>query len=82
MRKSLAIAAVAAACGLFGVVEAQALPGSPAPASDNAMVQQVRGGCGAGWHRGPYGGCRRNTAAYGPRGANGCWFRGGVRVCR
>lgn len=25
-----------------------------------AMVTQVSGGCGAGRHRGPYGGCRRN----------------------
>lgn len=25
-------------------------------------VIQVAGGCGPGWHRGPYGGCRRNWA--------------------
>jgi hypothetical protein len=30
------------------------------PSSDN--IVQVAGGCGAGWHRGPNGGCRRNYA--------------------
>jgi hypothetical protein len=36
----------------------QAMPLTPiAPSTD---VIQVAGGCGVGWHRGPYGGCRRN----------------------
>ena len=25
-------------------------------------VIQIAGGCGPGWHRGPYGGCRQNYA--------------------
>jgi len=25
-----------------------------------ASAADARGGCGIGWHRGPYGGCRRN----------------------
>jgi hypothetical protein len=51
-------------------------------------VIQVAGGCGPGWHRGPWGGCRRNWggawafAGPGPR----CWVRGTPwgprRVCR
>lgn len=47
---------------------------------------QVRGGCGLGWHRGPWGGCRPNGAfyAYAP-GIYGCWWRatpwGPRRVC-
>jgi len=45
-------------------------------------VTQIAGGCGPGWHRGPYGGCRRNWGPVGRR----CWFRptpyGPRRVCR
>jgi hypothetical protein len=26
-----------------------------------ASPSDAAGGCGAGWHRGPYGGCRRNV---------------------
>jgi hypothetical protein len=33
-----------------------------APANGNSDVIAVAGGCGIGWHRGPYGGCRRNYA--------------------
>jgi hypothetical protein len=40
-------------------------------------VTTVAGGCGAGWHRGPWGGCRRN---YGPGWA--CIWRYGRRYCR
>ncbi|WP_374991507.1 GCG_CRPN prefix-to-repeats domain-containing protein [Bradyrhizobium sp. LHD-71] len=68
-------------------VDSQALPIFPTNQAQQAdQFIQVRQGCGVGWHRGPYGGCRRNTAAYGPRGANACWFvrtPGGPRkVCR
>ena len=31
-------------------------------ASANGDVIAVTGGCGPGWHRGPYGGCLRNYA--------------------
>jgi hypothetical protein len=40
----------------------QAMPLAPAGSSTNANIIQVAGGCGAGWHRGPYGGCLRNFA--------------------
>jgi len=40
---------------------AQAMPLAPL-ASANGDVIAVAGGCGQGWHRGPYGGCLRNYA--------------------
>ena len=51
---------------------ANAMPQAPlAPATNNDVIE-VAGGCGAGWHRGPYGGCLRNFANPGdhacPRG--------------
>jgi hypothetical protein len=41
---------------------AQAMPLAPSSAPANSDVIAVAGGCGAGWHRGPYGGCLRNYA--------------------
>ena len=50
---------------------ANALPLTPvAPASASDVIT-VAGGCGAGWLRGPYGGCRRNWGGPPP----------GFRVC-
>ncbi len=40
---------------------AQAMPLAPAEPA-NPSVVRIAGGCGAGWHRGPYGGCLRNFA--------------------
>jgi len=40
---------------------AQAMPlAAVAPAQTDVI--RVAGGCGPGWHRGPYGGCLRNYA--------------------
>jgi hypothetical protein len=51
---------------------AQAMPLAPAATMPNADVIQVASGCGAGFHRGPYGGCLANFANPGahacPRG--------------
>ncbi len=54
-------AIIAAAIGLSGLAIApvQAMPIAPLPASAPA-VTLVAGGCGIGFHRGPYGGCRPN----------------------
>ena len=41
---------------------ATAMPLGTVAQVPNANVIEVAGGCGAGWHRGPYGGCRRNFA--------------------
>jgi hypothetical protein len=50
------------------------LGGTPVAPSD---VTTVAGGCGFGWHRGPWGGCRRNYSS-----AWRCFWRGGRRICR
>jgi hypothetical protein len=57
MNKLFASALIAAAVG-FSAVAAQAVPVAPDQAS-SGMITQVAGGCGVGWHPGPYG-CRRN----------------------
>jgi hypothetical protein len=41
---------------------AQAMPLAPLDTAPASNVIQVAGGCGPGWHRGPYGGCLRNYA--------------------
>jgi len=57
------------------------------------MITLTAGGCGAGFHRGPNGGCRVNGGAYAHPYAHPahpyahpyarhCWWRNGVRVCR
>ena len=57
----LALAAGLVTGGLGLISSVQAMPLSPI-ATPNDLVTQVAGGCGRGWHRGPYGGCRRNYA--------------------
>ncbi|MBR0835801.1 hypothetical protein JQ612_21665 [Bradyrhizobium manausense] len=55
--------AFAVALTLGAVISsAQAMPLAPFGAPANGDVIAVAGGCGAGWHRGPYGGCLRNYA--------------------
>ena len=91
MHKLLLAAVFTGAIALM-TLPAQAFPVSPiSSAGTSSDIVQVRGGCGRGWHRGPYGGCRRNWARgryvvprryVGPR----CWFKptpwGPRRVCR
>jgi hypothetical protein len=63
-----------AAAFLLGTIAgtAQAMPISSPATTANPDIVKVAGGCGAGWHRGPYGGCLRNFANPGdhacPRG--------------
>jgi hypothetical protein len=40
---------------------ARAMPLPPLEPTTTAIIR-VAGGCGPGWHRGPYGGCLRNFA--------------------
>jgi hypothetical protein len=56
---------------LFGIIAgtAQAMPLASPDMAPNPNIIQVAGGCGAGWHRGPYGGCLRN---YADPGAHAC----------
>jgi hypothetical protein len=64
---------------------ANAMPISPLTQPSSDDIVQVRGLCGLGWHRGPWGECRRNIVvyAYGPYPR--CWWRytpwGPTRVC-
>jgi hypothetical protein len=47
---------------LTGAGPANAMPLAPPAPTPGADVIEVAGGCGPGWHRGPYGGCLRNFA--------------------
>ena len=77
---------VAAALGLFALaaVPVQAMPIAPL-SGIQSDVTLVAGGCGAGFHRGPNGGCRGNGGYVAPGahyyGGRHCWWRHGVRVC-
>jgi hypothetical protein len=71
----------------LAVVPASAMD-IPAMPDTGSNVTLVAGGCGAGFHRGPNGGCRRNgggavvvAPAYHYHGGRRCWWRHGVRVC-
>ena len=48
---------------------AQAMPIASPASTANPDIIKVAGGCGEGWHRGPYGGCLRN---YADPGAHAC----------
>jgi hypothetical protein len=56
------IAAAFLVSTLMGADFASAMPVSPLAPAPGADVIEVAGGCGPGWHRGPYGGCLRNFA--------------------
>jgi hypothetical protein len=45
---------------LAGMASVQAMPAAPFDQLQSGITIPVAGGCGVGWHRGPYGGCRRN----------------------
>jgi hypothetical protein len=63
-----------------GVVNAMPLPPlAPAPRAD---VIEVAGGCGPGWHRGRYGGCRRNYANPAAHPCPRGWYIGRYGRCR
>ncbi|MFG1480858.1 hypothetical protein V5F53_19695 [Xanthobacter sp. V4C-4] len=94
MIRTLLAPALVAGALLAGAAGAQALPLSPlaapaagrAAATPEAPVVPVAQGCGWGWHRGPWGGCRPNGVYYGGWYGPHCWWRpspfGPVRVCR
>lgn len=60
MLKSLVLSAPVA--GLM-MSAASAMP-TAKPVTPQSDVITVAGGCGVGWHRGPYGVCVRNRAPY------------------
>ena len=56
-----------AAAALAGTLSlAQAMPAGAPGLADDASVTLVAGGCGPGFFRGPYGGCRA-MRGFGPR---------------
>ena len=60
MLKRLSTLVAAGAFAALLAPSAQAF--TPAPLATSPDVIQVAGGCGAGFHRGPYGGCLQNYA--------------------
>src|SRR5262245_43693832 len=51
---------VAIGVSFFCVAAAQSMPLAPLDSAQTSLTIPVAGGCGPGFHRGPYGGCRRN----------------------
>jgi hypothetical protein len=86
MRKIL-FASALALVGLATAVPAGAMPFPSLADQAPSAITLTAGGCGAGFHRGPNGGCRPNGGgAYAhphahPYAGRHCWWRGGVRVC-
>jgi hypothetical protein len=57
--KLLSLAAVIGV-SFFCVAATSAMPLAPLEQAEASLTIPVAGGCGPGFHRGPYGGCRRN----------------------
>jgi len=77
-------AAALLAVSAAGFSAANAMPAGPV-SGGGADVIQVAGGCGPGFHRGPYGGCRANrgVVVVRPPVVRKCRYWGpGRRVCR
>src|SRR6266849_4311623 len=56
--KLLTASAAAVGLSLMAMSASQAVPLAPLDQSVSSDTIRVAGGCGPGWHRGPYGGCR------------------------
>ena len=69
---------------VFGmmVTGAHAMPLAPPASATNSDVIEIAGGCGRGWHRGPYGGCRRNYASPAAHACPRGWYPGRYGRCR
>ena len=77
MTKRLSLG-VAIGVGFFCVAAAQAMPLAPLEQAQASLTIPVAGGCGPGFHRGPYGDCRRN--GYYGRGYYGGGYYGAPGV--
>jgi len=73
---------IAAAFLLATVASANAAPLAPVTPMQNPDIIEVAGGCGPGWHRGPYGGCRRNYANPAAHACPRGWYLGRYGRCR
>jgi hypothetical protein len=67
---------------VFGMMVAGAAPMTPVAPSATTDIIEVAGGCGPGWHRGPYGGCRRNYAQPWLHACPRGWYLGRYGRCR
>jgi hypothetical protein len=76
------IAAAFLAGTLMGAGAANAMPLPPLAPAPGADVIEIAGGCGLGWHRGPYGGCRRNYANPAAHACPRGWYLGRYGRCR
>jgi len=56
--KILAAALFAIGIGFAVLPASQAMPLAPLDQAESSDTIRVAGGCGPGWHRGPYSGCR------------------------
>jgi hypothetical protein len=72
MLKKLSLATAVAACFGLGIASAPAMPLAPtiqpswSEQETSSDMILVAGGCGIGFHRGPWGGCRPNWSPYWP----------------
>ena len=73
---------IAAAFLLGTIASANAMPLAPTAPASNPDIIEVAGGCGPGWHRGPYGGCRRNYANPAAHACPRGWYLGPYGRCR
>lgn len=73
---------IAAAFLLGTIASANAMPLVPVASAPKADIIEVAGGCGPGWHRGPYGGCRRNYANPAAHACPRGWYLGPYGRCR
>lgn len=62
--KTLLAAVVVAGAALAGASQASAMPVGPQPAGN--AIEQVRFGCGPGWHPNRWGRCVPNFRRYAP----------------
>jgi hypothetical protein len=76
------IAAALLAGALISAGAANAMQGAALAPAPGADVIEVAGGCGPGWHRGPYGGCRRNYANPAAHACPRGWYLGPYGRCR
>ena len=76
------IAAAFLVGALTGAGAANAMPLAPLAPVPGADVIEIAGGCGPGWHRGPYGGCRRNYANPAAHACPRGWYLGRYGRCR
>jgi hypothetical protein len=61
MRQLILMLTACAALESVSLSPVQAMPAPSDPGASPASVILVAGGCGLGFHRGPYGGCRVNV---------------------